>query len=192
MWACCGTHVAATGEIGIIKLFSTTRFRGGARVEMLCGRRALEWLNVLCEQNHEISGLLSAKPAQTAPAVRRLQQEHQTAQYRLTQMENTAFSLRAAELAGAGDVLLFEEAMSPDALRRFADVVAQQCGGRCAIFAGEDGAYKYAIGTKDGDLRALVKELNAALNGRGGGKPNFAQGSVAAERAEIETFFSHL
>ena len=190
--ACCGTHVAATGEIGMIKLFSTTRFRGGSRVEMLCGKRALEWINVLCDQNHEISGLLSAKPMHTAEAVRRLQQEQQAGQYRLTQVENQIFSLRAKELAGAGDVLLFEEAMSPDALRRFADMVIQLCGGRCGIFAGEDGAYKYVIGTKNGDLRGLVKELNAALSGRGGGKPNFAQGSVGASRAQIEDFFAAL
>ena len=43
--ACCGVHVAATGEIGIIKLFSVMGFRGGSRMEMACGRRAYEMLN---------------------------------------------------------------------------------------------------------------------------------------------------
>ena len=56
--------------------------------------------------------------------------------------------------------------------------------------SGTDGNYKYAIGEKDGDLRALVKELNTALNGRGGGKPNFAQGSAACSKSEIRTFFA--
>jgi len=60
----------------------------------------------------------------------------------------------------------------------------------CAVFAGADGAYKYAIGHADGDLRALTKTLNAALSGRGGGKPNFVQGSLSASRAEIEAFFN--
>lgn len=188
--ACCGTHVAYTGEIGIIKLFSTTRFRGGSRVEMLCGARALVWINVLCGQNHEISNLLSAKPERTADAVRRLQQEEQTAQYRLVHAENQTFALRAAALENAGDVLLFEESMSPDALRRFTDGVTQICGGLCGVFAGEDGAYKYAVGLKDGDLREFVKQLNSALNGRGGGKGGFAQGSVAATREQIKDFFT--
>ena len=58
-----------------------------------------------------------------------------------------------------------------------------------AVFAGEGEAYKYAVAQKDGDVRALVKELNAALSGRGGGKPAFAQGSVSANRAQIEAFF---
>ena len=79
--------------------------------------------------------------------------------------------------------------MQPDAVRRLADAVMQTCGGRCAVFAGEGEAYKYAVAQKDGDVRALVKELNAALSGRGGGKPAFAQGSVSANRAQIEAFF---
>ncbi len=45
------------------------------------------------------------------------------------------------------------------------------------------------MGQEGGDLRAFVKEMNAALQGRGGGKPNFAQGRVAAKRADIEEYF---
>lgn len=187
--ACCGTHVARTGEIGMIKLLSTTRFRDGSRVEFVCGGRALRWVNAICGQNREISNLLSAKPVETAKAVRRVAVELNTAQYRLTQIENQLFALRAQQLQG--DVLLFEETMSGDSLRRMADAVTQRCGGRCAIFAGEDGAYKYAVGKQNGDLRRLVQELNAQLHGRGGGKSDFVQGFVAATRAEIESFFGH-
>ena len=82
--------------------------------------------------------------------------------------------------------------MSPDAVRRLTDAVMQTCGGRCAVFSGEDGYYKYAVGEKNGDLRDLTKSLNAALNGRGGGKPFFVQGSVAATREEIASFFEAL
>jgi len=80
--------------------------------------------------------------------------------------------------------------MSPDSVRKLCDAVMNRCGGRCAVFAGADGAWKYALGELNGDLRALVKRMNAALNGRGGGKPFFAQGSAAATRQEIEAFFA--
>ena len=87
-------------------------------------------------------------------------------------------------------MLLFEPAMSPDSVRRLTDLVMSACGGRAAVFAGSDEAgYKYAVGEQDGDLRQLVRELNTALQGRGGGKPFFAQGSVSASRAAIEAFF---
>ena len=89
-----------------------------------------------------------------------------------------------------GDVLLFEDEMSGDSLRKLCDAVTNHCGGRCAVFAGADGAYKYAIGHVGGDLRELTKKMNAELSGRGGGKPNFVQGSVAAARGEIERFFA--
>lgn len=186
--ACCGTHVEATGEIGLIKLLSSVRFHSGSRVELLCGGRALEYLSRIYAQTREISALLSAKPLETAEAVRRLSEDTEQRKLRLYQTEAALFALRAEALRGKGDVVLFEEPMQPDALRRLTDAVMQTCGGRCAVFAGEGEAYKYAIAQKDGDVRALVKALNTALSGRGGGKPPFAQGSVAAGRAQIERF----
>lgn len=190
--ACCGLHVAATGEIGLVKLLSTTKFHEGSRVEMLAGIRALDYMNALAEQNREISNLLSAKPFATAAAVRRVSDELASTQYRVTELENRLFAAKAAQYAGKGDVLLFESALSPDAVRRLTDAVMQTCGGRCAVFSGEDGNYKYAVGQAGGDLRETVKALNVQLHGRGGGKPFFAQGSVAATKDEITAFFENL
>ena len=62
-------------------------------------------------------------------------------------------------------------------------------GGLAAAFAGQDGAgYVYALVRADGQAFS-VKEMNAALQGRGGGRGGFAQGSVQATRAKIEAFF---
>ena len=76
-------------------------------------------------------------------------------------------------------------------MRRLCDTVAAKCGGRCAVFAGTDGAYKYAVIHTGQDISALIKAMNAALNGRGGGRDGFAQGSVAASEAEIRAFFEN-
>ncbi|MBQ3216953.1 MAG: alanyl-tRNA editing protein [Oscillospiraceae bacterium] len=187
--ACCGLHVARTGEIGLIKLFSVTRFHAGSRVELLCGKRALEHLNLLCDQNREVSALLSAKPVATAPAVERIKKELADTAFRMVALENQLFTFKATALENAGNVLLFEDELSSEALRRLADAVLQVCGGRCAVFSGTEGNYKYAIGQKDADLRGFCKTLNSQLCGRGGGKPNFVQGSVTATKAQIEAFF---
>ena len=189
--ACCGTHVARTGEIGLIKILSCIKFREGVRIEMMCGSQALSYLSAIHEQNHEISTLLSAKPLQTAKAVRRVLAERDDALYRLTAAENRRFDEIARQYEGAGDCLLFEPGLSADGVRKLAVAVMERCGGRCAVFSGDDEAgYKYAIGEQNGDLRVLVKQVNAELSGRGGGKPFFAQGSVNASRSEIEAFFS--
>ena len=189
--ACCGTHVRRTGEIGLVKLLSCQTFREGVRVELVCGKRAFDTLSRSREQNDRISTLLSAKEGETAAAVARLQEECQQLKGRIYAMQERAFAARAEELAGAGDLVLWEEAMEADAVRRLAAAVMERCGGRCAVFSGSDGqGYKYAIGQKDGDLRDLVKALNQTFQGRGGGKPFFVQGSVPAFRREIEAFWA--
>ncbi|MCR5826246.1 MAG: alanyl-tRNA editing protein [Oscillospiraceae bacterium] len=190
--ACCGTHVARSGEVGIVKFLSCQRFREGVRIELLCGARAYRYLSAVWEQNLRVAQSLSAKPTESAKAVARMEAELGALKLRAAQLENEVFARRAERYSGAGNVLLFEEDMSPDSVRKLCDAVMQTCGGRCAVFAGSDGAWKYALGEPGGDLRALVKQLNAALTGRGGGKPNFAQGSAAAKRSEVEAFFAGL
>lgn len=186
--ACCGTHVARSGQVGLVKLLSCQKFREGVRMELLCGKRALDYLSGTWEQNLAVSRALSAKPLQTAAAVERLKGELESVKLRAATLETADFARKATEYAEKGDVVLFEGDMSADSVRRLCDAVLDTCGGRCAVFAGEDGNFKYAVGIREGDIRPLVKELNASLNGRGGGKPNFAQGSVAASKADIQAF----
>ena len=187
--ACCGTHVNTAGQVGLVKLLSCQKFREGVRIELLCGKRAFDYLSSTWEQNLAVSRALSAKPMQTAAAVERLQGELESVKLRCADLETADCARKAREYAGKGDVLLLEGPMSADSVRRLCDAVLDTCGGRCAVFAGEADNYKYAIGTRDGDVRPLVKELNAALNGRGGGKPNFAQGSVVGDQSAIKAFF---
>ena len=188
--ACCGTHVSSSGQVGLVKLLSCQKFRSGVRIELVCGGRAFAHLSQVWEQNHQISNLTSAKLLETAPAVERLLGENQALKSRILTMEDTHFAALAQQYQGAGDVVLFEADLRPDGLRRLTAAVQAACGGRCACFSGQDGqGYQYAIGQPGGELRPLVKELNQALQGRGGGKPDFVQGSVAAGRSEIEHFF---
>lgn len=189
--ACCGTHVRSAGQVGLVKLLTAQKFREGVRIELVCGARALRYLNRVLEQNVQVSRMLSAKPFETAKAVSHLLAESETLRSRLIALEDRRFTALAGQYAGRGEAVLFEEGLSPDALRRLCDAVLHTCAGRCACFSGGDGqGYKYAIGQQGGDLRAFVKELNQALSGRGGGKPDFVQGSVQASRGEIEAFFA--
>ena len=188
--ACCGTHVSMTGEIGLVKIFTCQKFHDGVRLEMLCGRKAYSYVNSILEQNKRISGLLSAKPQQTAQAAERMLDELAQVKYRAGALELRLIAQAAEALAGKGDSLLFME-LSADGLRQMADAGMHACGGVCAVFTGSDEAgWRYAIGHAGGDLRAFSKRMNDALRGRGGGKPEFVQGSVQASRAEIETFWN--
>ena len=188
--ACCGTHVARTGEIGPIRIFSCVKFHDGVRLELLCGSRAYDYVGRLIAENRKNSALLSAKPAETSAAVQHTLDELAAVKLRAGQLEAKLFALRAEALDKAGDALVFEPGLSPDGVRRLADAVMQGRTGRAAVFSGSDErGYAYAIGQEGGDLRALTRELNARLNGRGGGKAGFVQGSVKATRAQIEAFW---
>ena len=188
--ACCGTHVLRSGQVGLVKFLSVQKFREGVRIELLCGKRALDYLSRTWEQAKTIGQRLSVKPVDAAAAVERLEHELSAAKLRCSQLEESVFAAIAQEQAGKGNVLLFQSPMKPDSVRKLADAAAKTCGGLAAVFAGEGIHYAYALGRADGqDISAQVKAMNAALHGRGGGRNGFAQGSVEAEQNAIEAFF---
>ena len=189
--ACCGTHVRRAGEVGLVKVLSCQKFREGVRMEILCGARALRYLSATYDQSRAIGQKLSVKPQDTFAAVERLEAELADTKFRMAETETALFDAIAESFANAGDVLLFRPAMKPDSVRRLADAVATRSKGFAAVFAGEDGQFNYALIRADGtDISATVKEMNAALHGRGGGRNGFAQGRVQAAKSEIEAFFS--
>lgn len=188
--ACCGTHVLRSGQVGLVKILSCQKFRDGVRMEILCGYRALKYLSITWEQNRAVGQQLSVKVFDTAAAVERLEMELNAAKARQTQLEDQLFARIAAEQAGKGDVILFQSSLRPDGVRKLADAVGRVSGGLAAVFAGENRQYQYALLRADGgDISPLVKALNTALGGRGGGRNGFAQGSVQSDRAKIEAFF---
>ena len=190
--ACCGTHVLRAGQVGIIKVLSCQKFRSGVRMEILCGERAWRYLSGTYDQAHAVGQHLSVKPLEAAAAVERLTEELTAAKARMAELEGEVFSHKAHEYCGKGDVVLVEPPLRPDGVRRLADAVAKECGGLAAVFAGEDGRYNYALVRADGaDIAPLVKSMNAALTGRGGGRSGFAQGSVQTDADTIHAFFNN-
>ena len=187
--ACCGTHVMRTGQIGLIKLLSCVKFHQGVRIEMLCGGRALELLTRVYEQNRLVSQVFSAKLLETGAAAQRMNEQLAAEKFRSAGLEKKMFDMVAQGFAGKGDVLYFAEEIAPGALRELADRIAQQCGGTAAVFSGKDQSYNLCLVNKTADISDLGRELNRVLNGRGGGKTGIHQGSVSANKKQIEAFF---
>ena len=189
--ACCGTHVTHTGEVGLLKLLSAIPFRGGTRMEMACGKRALAILNGAYDQNRQVSQAFSAKMQETGDAARKMNELLAAQKYRITGLEKQIFGTIAKDYTDAGDVLHFEDSLDSTGIRELADAVAESSGGTAAIFSGSDEeGYAFCLIARQGDLRQLGKDMTKALNGRGGGKPICQQGRVAAQKAAIEGFFA--
>ena len=189
--ACCGVHVARTGEVGLIKLFSVVPLRGGCRIEMSCGSRALKLLNQAFDQNRLVSQAFSAQWFETGEAARKMNEALSGEKFRMAQLQKRIFEMIAEDYVNFENVVYFEQDLDSAQVRMLADAIAQRCDGTVAVFSGtEEEGYAYAMVDHKNDLRTFGKEMTAALNGRGGGKPNFQQGRVAAKRQEIEAFFA--
>ncbi len=187
--ACCGIHVKYTGEVGLIKILSCTALRGGVRLELVCGERAYRHMVTVFEENRKVSQAFSAPMNATGEAALRMNEALAAEKGRATGLQNRLAERIAENYVNHGDVVHFEQGLDGNGLRLFADKIAGCCGGRAAVFSGEEGNYGYCLAQRDGDLRELNRAMASALNGRGGGKPEFQQGTLRAAKAEILAFF---
>ncbi len=188
--ACCGVHVANTGEVGLIKLFSCVKFHQGVRIEMACGGRALAYLSRVYEQNKLVSQSFSAKLLKTGDAALRMNESLAAEKFRATGLQKRLFSAIAQGYAGQENALHFETSLPPAGVRELAEAIADSISGVAAVFSGEGQTYHVCLASRTADIKELGSRMAKTLNGRGGGKPGFFQGTVQAEKSEICAFFS--
>ena len=186
--ACCAPHVKTTGEIGAIKLVSMVNYKGGERITMLCGRRAMRDYEKKDSMTKEISALLCAKEYEVAEAVVRLKDEQNRMKSQLAEMQQKLLEYRVAEIAVDQKIVtVFDSTLSGNLPREMMNKLLDKGAEICAVFAGTDEeGYRYVIGSRSEDVRPLSKMLNTTFQGRGGGKPEMVQGSVKGTRTEIE------
>ena len=191
--ACCGTHVENTGEVGIIKIRSMIHYKGGVRLSMLCGRRALLDYRDRLKDEARISNLLSAKLVQVPDAVEKLKNDSQDKDYLIGKLGSSLLALKAGQFPESTDPLIvFEEDLTPIQVRQYATLLYEQNkAGVAAVCSGNDrdSEYHYALGSSRMDMRALSKAMNSRLSGRGGGSSLMAQGTFRAAREAIEAAF---
>lgn len=188
--ACCAPHVKKTGEIGMIKLTNIQRYKGGVRITMLCGFRALEDYKKKEGHVKNISVLLCAKEEEVSDAAKRLKEENAQLKVKLADIQKKLLEYKAKEVPKEeAFVCLFEEDLDGDSPRLLMNQVLVQDKTGCAVFwkTGESG-FRYVIGSKTIDVRSLAKELNERFEGRGGGKPEMVQGSLQGQEDEIRTW----
>ena len=191
--ACCAPHVSHSGEVGLLKIIDSMRHRGGTRLTLLCGEAALLDYAALHENNAAVSAALSAKRLETGGAIARVMAEQEERRAEFTKLKRELLQLKAAALRPTeGSICIFESDIDMITLRELVNAGSELAGKVCAGFAGTDGDYKYIIGSRTVPLRARAKEINAAIDGRGGGSDAMIQGTSRARREEIERYFNAL
>lgn len=189
--ACCAPHVLKTGEIGLIKILSCQKYKGGVRLSIACGRRALEDYKVKQKNVSDISVLLSAKPELTAAAVEKLHQDMQALKFRIGALQEKMMMDKAAALSSdAVNVCLFEEDMDTIIMRKTVNAMTAVHAGYCGMFSGSDEkGYKFLIGTSGCDARNAMNALKEHFTCRGGGSKEMVQGQISGEKDAIEAIF---
>lgn len=192
--ACCAPHVKTTGNVGLIKITNAIRYKGGMRLWITCGMRALEDYNQKEASVVQISNMLSAKQQEVTEAVKRLTEEIQQLKEKAAKMqEKLVMGYLESEKEALKEnpnvnLLLFEKELDAVAMRNFVNAGMELTKGVCGVFIGDEKqGFRYVLGSS-GDIREIGKKLNEAFQGKGGGKPPMIQGSLVGEEEKIREF----
>ena len=185
--ACCAPHVKKTGEIGLIKLTNVQNYKGGVRVSMLCGFRALLDYNEKAESVRNLSMMLSAKESEVVGEVARLQEDLNDKKQTIARLQKEILVRKVEALSEIETcMVLFEEELDGNGPRELMNLLLEKGAQIGAVFAGtKETGFRYVIGSKEVDVRPFAKALNTAFNGRGGGKPEMVQGSLSGNEEAI-------
>ena len=184
--ACGGTHVSRTGSIGVIATSAWEKLRGGTRVEFLCGGRALgrfrEWRDVLTATTRH----LSVTPPELAASVERMQGEAKSAnrsirllQEQLATFEAQALLQRATNIDGRRVSVEALDGWEAPGLKALASA-ATTADPSAAVALFSRSTPPLVVVARGAacpiDAAAVLKALTARFGGKGGGKPELAQG----------------
>ena len=188
--ACCGTHVEHTGEVGLIKVLGMIHYKGGVRISLLCGQKALLHTAKRQKQIASLSVLLAAKQDEVPAAVERLKAEKEKLEMELSRMRQAQTEAKAAALPErSGGLAVFEE-MDPVQLRRYCTLLYEGGKGDIVLACARRGdGCLYVLGSSKRDMRSFSKKRNGLLRGKGGGSSLMAQGTFQAEEEEIRRAF---
>ena len=161
------------------------------RITLQIGEKALEDYIGKNKSVLEISALLKAKADEVVPAVERVMAQLQEARYQYSGLKKELFAYKTKDVEGE-KFIMFDDGGSADDARILGDMLAEKVKLAAAFSGDDENGYKYAIVSRTEDVRAIGKELNSVCSGRGGGKPDMVQGSVAATKERIEEFWSKI
>lgn len=188
--ACCAPHVQRTGEIGLIKILSAQKYKGGTRISMLSGRRALEAVNVYQDHVTRIGAMLSTKPEGTYSGVCKMKEELAAMHEQLITVQRQLIRLKVETVEpGSEPLVVFEDLADPNCAREYVNLLVERREGPVVLYLARGTGYQYIMATRSGSVRALGQQMNKALNGRGGGSDAMVQGTLQADREAIEAYW---
>ena len=194
--ACCAPHVDTTGQIGLIKVVNVQSHRGGVRINILCGNRALADYTEKQDSVWAISSLLSAKQPEVAGAVARAKEDARLQKERANALQAELLKVQMNALPSPEEtchVLLFVGELDAIALRNAVNSLTEKYSGYCGIFAGDDAnGYRFIVGSSSCKLSGTGDPYAAGISGKGGGSAPMIQGNVGATAEALRKMWETL
>ena len=190
--ACCGTHVRKIGEVGYCKVLSLTTKKGNARVSVLFGKRATDYLARIYDEVTAISALISKNPLEILEGVRHLQDEVLQKGLKLNALYTKHFEERFEKETETSLFITIEEGCTMDLLRHSCDRMSAKAKIAAGLLKKSEEDYQYVIISKSEDLRAAAKSLSESFAGKGGGSKEMIQGSLHGSAEQIISFLHRL
>lgn len=189
--ACCAPHVKNTGEVGIIKILSSMKLRGGIRLFIACGLDAFMDYSLKHNEIKTISTLMAAKPEESAAGVQRLISNIKTQAHKINLLcsQISQHKIESIEKCDS-NIVVFTSCCDTKSLRELVNKAKEKSGNICAAFSENAiNDYSYVIYSEISDICELATDISKKLGGRGGGKSPMIQGSVKAEKQAIKAYF---
>lgn len=192
--ACCAPHVRRTGEIGMLKVMNVQSYKGGVRISILCGFRALEAFRQKADIITELMAQFSTNQEALVENVTKLKNTNQTMKNQLASAKQELMEYKVAAIPeDSENAILFESDLDTPVVRNVVNGLVEKFTGICAVFVGNDeSGYQFIVGSKNKDCRAIAAALREKLSARGGGSDKMIQGSVAASQLQIEELLATL
>ena len=180
--ACCAPHVKRTGEIGMLKVMSVQSHRGGVRISMLCGFRALEAFREKSAIITKLMDSLTVSQELLPDRVEKLKASNQDYKYRLAMSKQKLLEIKMTEIPNEQEnVFLFEQDIESTVMRNVVNKLTAEHNGVCGVFVGNDEAgYSFIIGSANVDCTQIGALLREKTGAKCGGKKPMIQGSVQA------------
>lgn len=189
--ACCAPHVARTGEVGLIKIISLQNYKGGIRISILCGMRALLHYREQSALMNSLANALSTKPELVPDIVNSQKEEIIALRYKLACQAEKALMQQIEAMPEQKHACLFAEADIPqNAVKNAFNAMTSRFPGYAGIFIGDDiGGYRYNAGSRTLDSRELGAKMREVLGAKGGGSREMIQGKTTVSQESITAFF---
>ncbi|RKM62234.1 hypothetical protein D6855_02095 [Butyrivibrio sp. CB08] len=187
--ACCAPHVLRTGEIGLLKVVKTQNYKGGIRVSILCGKRALEYINGEHGIVEDLVGIFTTSQDKIVESVGRLQSDLGLFKSQVAELQGRLldYELQEIDKSLSSVFLVKESSFDQNQMRKTVNMLAAEHPGFCGVFAGDsDKGYRYIVasGTDGAEARLLQGILREEFGAKGGGNSPMIQGSLVSDDIE--------